>query len=56
MDCSQQRHADKEAQLYEPKKIVVTQFWAQELLNIPYVSRKYLSIRIQLIHESKNPN
>ena len=42
MDCSQQRHADKEAQMYEPKKLVLTQFWAQELLNIPYISRKYI--------------
>ena len=41
IDCSQQRHSDKEARMYEPKKVQLTQFWAQELMNIPYISRKY---------------
>ena len=27
--------------LYEPRKVQLTQFWAQELLNIPYISRKF---------------
>ena len=49
LDCSQQRHADKEAQQYEPKKVILTQFWAQELLNIPFVSRKYIRFMNHLV-------
>lgn len=42
IDCTQQRHATKESKLYEPKKVQLTAFWAEELMNIPYISRKYL--------------
>ena len=45
IDCTQQRHAEKESTMYLPKQVELTQFWAQELMNIPYISRKLIRLR-----------
>ena len=31
--------------MYLPKQVELTQFWAQELMNIPYISRKLIRLR-----------
>ena len=37
--------------MYLPKQVELTQFWAQELMNIPYISRKYfLAQEVYFVH------
>ena len=55
-DCSQQRHGGKEAAMYEPRQVQLTQFWAKELLNIPYISRKYSRDQVRHAIEYLYPN